>query len=303
LVQLVTYLPPIYILHDFQRTSHRRGGAHFFSYFTETLPTLGTRLQNINSPALNFMLAWALATSLVILLRARRGDRPQNPAATVRLELSRLFVALIVGAVASSAVLTDYFTDAFFGSQLPFIIFFNATAMAIAASDLFAVMARLPLRRTRLRVIAALVASGLVIMPMVRQSLQWWRDYPGLSGGYIDILKKHYHKKPILVMSHFTYDPTAITRGQALWMTGEESDIAKAGFPQFEQFRDEKGELVFLCLYLRWVEGPKLVRHLEASGEEILYEGRDFAFVGLKRRPQPPLPAAKGAEAGRPASP
>jgi len=300
LVQLITYLPYTYIWQEFGRTSHRRGGAGFLSYFTTTLPGWGAKIQAVNSPALNAMLCWALATSIVICVRARTQARAPGEGASARLALASLYLSLTIGAVASSAALTDYFLDAFFGSLLPFMTFFNATAMALVASDLYELVRRISWGGRPLRIAAGAAIGMLVLWPMARQSLRWWHDYPGLSGGYIDVLKKHYHKKPILVMGHFTYIPTAITEGRALWMSGEEVDIANADFSRFDEFRDEKGELVFLCLDLQWVGCAALTRHLEAAGNEVLYQGRDFAFVGLKGKPRGAAAAAKASGNGSP---
>jgi len=267
---------------EFQRTTQRRGGAHFVQYFTEALPAVGARLREINSAALNLFLVWALVSSVAVVVwrAAAPGAMPRFCAA--RLALSRLSVAMTLGALGASAVLTDYILEAYLGSMLPFLTFFTVTAITIAASDLFSLSILLPRKPSWLRGFVCVAAACLVVSPLIRQSVRWRRDYPGLSGGYVEILKEHFRGKPILVMGHFNQLPTALTEGPTLQMKYEEPDVVTADFSRFDRYRDEKGELVFLGLGLGWVGLDSVVARLKAKGDDVLFRGADFAVVGLR---------------------
>jgi len=284
LAQLASFYSFAFIWRDFQSTADRRGGANLSNYLTHTLPDIWSRLQSLNLPPQNWLLAWALASVLLTLLGGRRaaadGESDLRP---VRRALAKLFLALLVAALAGLFAMTNYFTEAFFGSVLPLLTFFNVIASAIFVADIWALARRLPaLHRRELRVALAVVAGGLSVAPLLANSLRWWREYPGLKGDYVRILQQDYHRKPILIMGHFNQVPTALTWGPTLQMNDAESAVAGADFSRFERFRDENGDLIFLCLNLRWVGFEALATRLQSLGYEILQHGPDFAFIRVK---------------------
>jgi hypothetical protein len=282
-LQLISYESFAAILKDFAATTHRRGGGHLTTFFTETLPALVAKIHAVNSTAQNVILVWALASSLGWLVWAYVRGSDASDANGARVALARLFVSLLVGGLVTSALLTDYVLEVFFGSLLPFLTFFNVVATAISAADIAILLRQTAPQKSCLKATILASIALVTLAPMVRASVQWWRDYPGLTGGYIDVLKKHYIGKSILIMSHFPQMPTAITRGPTLQMTDNDPPIGTTDYYWFDRSRNDNGELIFLCLNLKWVDFDRLVERLRTQGNEILFEGRDYAFIGMKR--------------------
>jgi hypothetical protein len=172
-LQLITYdqFSLKYIVAEFTRTIDRRGGTTVFTYFTDTLPTLYSKLQEIQLPSQNLILLWAVVTSIVVLFRRRVPAGEPDALGRARLSLTKIYVSLIAGAIASSVVLTGYFTDAFFGSLLPFLTFFNVIAMTIVASDLMVLAIKLPGRKMAVQLAAGALITVLVLSPLIITSL------------------------------------------------------------------------------------------------------------------------------------
>ena len=284
LAQLGSFYSFAFIWRDFQSTADRRGGENVSAYLTQTLPDIMSRLQAINLPLQNWLLAWALVSALLSVVRARRAAAAGEPGIhPVRRALAKLFLALLAGLLAGLFVMTNYFTEAFFGSVLPLLTFFNVIASAIFVADAWALALRLPgFRRPEPRVALVVFAGGLSVAPLLANSLRWWREYPGLSGDYVRVLQQEYSRKPILIAGHFNQVPTALTLGPTLQMNDAEPTIVGADFSRFERFRDENGDLIYLCLNLKWVGFEPLLARLRSLGYEILQHGPDFAFVRVK---------------------
>jgi hypothetical protein len=229
------------------------------------------------------ILLWALASSVISVSYCWWSGLDDNETNRIRLGLARLFLALIAGAGFTSFLLTNYFLEAYFGSLLPLITFFHVIAAALLAFDLF-VIASVSVRMTRpIRIALAVVIGALVSAPMAHRSLQWFAQYPGLSGGYVGVLKKYYMGKPTLVLGHFNQLPTAITEGPTLKMGSEEHDVVTADLSRFDRFRNEKKQIVFLCLDLHWVMCDLRVSKMLQRGDELLFRGADFAFIGINQ--------------------
>ena len=283
-VQLLTYSSIATIFAQFNATQQRRGGATFLSYFTDTVPLLIGKLQGQYSSFQNMVLLWALLSALVTITlhRWQRHDHNgHNGKARIRLGLAQLFLALIAGAVFASFLLTNYFLEAYFGSLLPLMTFFHVSASAVVAFDLFVIASAILKLTGPVRIAVAVVIGGLVAAPMAHRSSLWLARYPGLSGGYVEVLKKHYMGKPIVVLGHFNQLPTAITWGPTLKMGAEELDVVTANLSRVDRFRNEKKQLVFLCLNLEWVGCDSLVTRMLQKGDELLFRGADFAFIGM----------------------
>lgn len=282
--QLVSFYSFAFVWRDFQSTADRRGGGNISAFLTQTLPDILSRLQAINLSLQNWLLAWALVSVLITFLFARRAPAAGEPGIhPARRALAKLFVALLAGLLAGLFAMTNYFTEAFFGSVLPLLTFFNVTASGIFVADIWALALRLPgIRRSAPLTALVVIAGGLSITPLLANSLRWWREYPGLRGDYVRILQQEYAGKPVLIAGHFNQVPTALTLGPTLQMNDTEPTIVGADFSRFERFRDANGDLIYLCLNLKWVGFDAVMTQLRYLGYEILQHGPDFAFVRIK---------------------